>query len=208
MTVSRRLVPGQLHAATRRTLERRKFLNPRPGVRELLGYALGRALQLTQGLPLHTYVGSTNHEHAVLTDRPPEGDASVLPAFFRDFHGLVGRAMNARLGRGGPFWTTGGPDNVELWGQLTIEQQLLYAWTNPVKDGLCERPEDWAEAGLMFLPEDWGRTFTFRKPEGAFFGGRRPAGLSPTDPDALADWQAALREEAREALARGVARDR
>jgi hypothetical protein len=116
--------------------------------------------------------------------------------------------MNARLGRGGPLWTTGGPDNVELHGPLTIEQQLLYAWTNPVKDGLCEWPEEWAAAGLMFLPEDWGKTFTFRKPEGAFFGGRRPEGRAPTDPDALADWQAALRAEARDAERLGRERDR
>jgi hypothetical protein len=143
----------------------------------------------------------------VVTDSPVEGDASALPDFFRDHHALTARAMNARLGRGGPFWTTGGPDNVELHGrELTIEQQLLYAWTNPVKDGLCERPEDWP--GLLFLPEDWGKTFTFRKPEDGFFGGRRPARLAPTDPDALADWQAALRAEAEDAERLDRERDR
>jgi hypothetical protein len=199
MTVSRRLEYDRTHATTRRTLERRKFLNPRPGVRELVGYSLGRALELNPGVQLHAYVVSTSHPHALVTDRPVEGDASALPDFFRDHHSLTARAMNARLGRGGPFWTTGSWDNVELHGQLTIEQQLLYAWTNPVKDGLCEWPEEWAAAGLMFLPEDWGKTFTFRKPEGAFFGGRRPVSLTPTDPDALADWQAALRAEARDA---------
>jgi hypothetical protein len=61
MTVSRRLVPGQIHAVTRRTLERRKFLNPRPGVRELVGYSLGRALEENPGVRLHTYVTSTTH---------------------------------------------------------------------------------------------------------------------------------------------------
>jgi hypothetical protein len=61
---------------------------------------------------------------------------------------------------------------VEIHSPLSLEQQLLYLWTNPVKDGLVERPEAWP--GLMFLPEDFGRTIVARKPEGAFFGGRRP----------------------------------
>jgi putative transposase len=56
-----------------------------------------------------------------------------------------------------------------------------------VKDGLVERPEDWP--GIKFLPEDFGRTITVRRPENAFFGGRRPDDWEPT----FAPARAALR---------------
>ncbi len=206
MTVPRRLVPGQTHAVTRRTEKRRKLLIPRAGVRELQGYALGRALELSGRPDLHAFMSSTTHYHANLTDRPPDGDASTLPQFLRSFNGLFARAMNARLGLGGAFWCSGSYDNVEIHGQLSLEQQLVYTWLNPVQDGFCERPEDWP--GLKFLPEDWGTTFEFPRPEGAFFGGARPARVEPQDPDARADWQAALREEELAALELGRDRDR
>jgi hypothetical protein len=51
------------------------------------------------------------------------------------------------------------------------------------------------------MPEDFGRRITVPRPQGAFFGGRRPASRTlPTDPDALARHHAALARAEREAL--------
>ena len=67
---------------------------------------------------------------------------------------------------------------------LGSRTSFLYTWTNPVKDWLVERPEDWP--GVKFLPKDFGRTFTATRPDEAFFGGRLPDDWEPTDPSARA----------------------
>lgn len=195
MTCARRLVPGQTHTTTHRTVERRRYLLPREGIRELLGYVLGWAQERSGPLRISAYSSNTNHVHQGLTDAPAAGHASSLPRLQQLNNSLVARALNARFGRGGALWAQGGYRNVEVHGLTTIEQQLLYVWTNPVKDGLVEWPEEWP--GLMILPEHWGETLVFERPKDAFFGGRRPASLAPTDPDALAAWEAEVRRRAR-----------
>lgn len=201
MSVSRRLVPGQTQAITRRTAGQCRFFNPREGVRELLGYVLGRALELSPRVRLHAYSVNTTHPHVVVTDTPEEGKPSALPDFFRTLNSLTARAMNARFGRGGALFCAGSYDNVEVHGEDTLEDQLLYAWTNVTKDGLVASPDEWP--GLQFLPDDIGQTFVFAKPEGGFFGGRRPKeGVVPQDPTALSEWKAKLREKELAVLAR------
>lgn len=203
MSLSRRLVPGQPHAVTRRTAGQARFFNPREGVRELLGYILGRALEQNPRVKLHAYSVNTTHPHVVVSDTPEEGKPSALPPFFQLLNSLTARAMNARLGRGGAFFSTGSYDNVEVHGLETMEDQLLYAWTNVTKDGLVASPDEWT--GLQFLPDDIGKTFVFQKPETAFFGGRRPAGgVVPQDPTALEEWKETLRR--RELAARAKMR--
>ena len=81
-------------------------------------------------------------------------DQAELSDFFRDFHSLVARGLNAYYGRGENLWAPGSFGNVEVHGNPSLEDQLLYLWTNPVKDGLVARPEDWP--GVKFLPEDFG----------------------------------------------------
>ncbi len=68
------------------------------------------------------------------------------------------------------------------------------------------RPEDWP--GVFYLPEDFGRTITVQKPEGAFFGGRRPKGHAPTYPPARQAHDARLRHEALKERREETARDR
>ena len=179
----RRLLPGQLHAVTRRVKERTLLLRPDSRVNRIVLYALGVALE-RHPVDLHALMVESNHVHSNVGDG---GSPSALPDFFRDFHALTGRALNAHYGRGENFWRTGSYDNVEVHDRETLEEQLLYTWTNPVKDGLVERPEDWP--GVKFLPEDFGRTITVERPEEAFFGGRRPDDWEPPYPPARAEWR-------------------
>ena len=47
------------------------------------------------------------------------------------------------------------------------------------KDGLVDHPDRWP--GVLTRPEDMGaRRYVEERPQGAFFGGRRPAGFEPT----------------------------
>jgi hypothetical protein len=192
--IPRRLVPGQTHAVTRRVRDRTFLLRPDPTVNAIVLYALGVALS-RRSVDLYAAMVESNHVH---TNTGDGGSPSALPDFYRDFHSLTARGLNAHYGRGENLWRTGSYENVEVHGQRTLEEQFLYTWTNPVKDGLVERPEDWP--GVKFLPEDFGRTFTVERPEGAFFGGRRPADWQPTFPPARAESRRAesrAREEER-----------
>ncbi|RMG09232.1 MAG: hypothetical protein D6731_20145 [Planctomycetota bacterium] len=203
MPVPRRLVPGQSHFVTRRTRNRRALLLPSPEVLAVVLYCAGRAQSLCPGLSLHALTLETTHLHAGVTDA--EGH-SLLPVFFQCFHGLVARALNAHYGLGENFWRTGSYDNTETHTREDFVEQLLYAWTQPVKDGLVDRPEDWP--GVLFLPEDFGTTRRIPKPPGAFFGGRRPEGHEPTDPRARREHRARERQRRERKRAEDAARDR
>jgi hypothetical protein len=185
MALPRRLEPGRTHAVTRRCARRTLLLRPDEEVNQIVLFSLGVALT-RHSVELHAFLAESNHTHTNATD-----DAAELSDFFRDFHSLVARALNARFGRGENLWAPGSFDNVEIHDQATLEEQLLYLWTNPVKDGLVERPEDWP--GVFFLPEDFGREITVRRPESAFFGGRRPPDWEPTYGPARAAQRARLR---------------
>jgi hypothetical protein len=75
-----------------------------------------------------------------------------------------------------------------------------------VQDGLVERPESWP--GVLFFPEDFGRSFQVRKPEEAFFGGRRPKDWEPTYPPARRAHRTERRRLAQRQRERVNARDR
>ncbi|MCO5171313.1 MAG: hypothetical protein M9894_33850 [Planctomycetes bacterium] len=190
-------MPGRTHSVTRRTARRCFFLAPREEVNRILLYALGVALS-RHDLALHAFMAESTHHHLVVGD----GDErSCLSDALGSFHSLTARALNAFYGRGENLWTTGSYDNVEVHDLPTLEEQLLYAWSNPVKDGLVERPEDWP--GVKFLPEDFGRTITVPRPESAFFGGRRPDDWEPGFAPAREALRCARREERRRARAGG-----
>ncbi len=175
----RRLLAGQTHSITRRVSGRRFLLKPTSFVNEVVLYSLGYAKSQYPDFRLHGFVAEANHHHASCTDgreaKREEDTPSPIPGFYHRFHRMVAAALNTHYGRGENFWRDGSYDNVEVHSQTSIEQQLLYLWTNPVRDGLVERPEAWP--GVIFLPEDFGRTFRVERPDGAFFGGRAPRKL-------------------------------
>jgi hypothetical protein len=140
----------------------------------------------------------------VLTDAP---GFSLMPTFFRELHSLAARALNAHYGRGENFWRQPGSyDNVELHRPEDVTEKLRYAWTNPVKDGLCATPDEWE--GVLFLPEDFGTAIVVPKPEEAFFGTVWPADWEPTYAPANVARRRARRAESRAERERLSARTR
>lgn len=192
MSLPRRLVPSRMHSVTRRTTRRCPFLTPRKEVNEILLYTFGVALS-RHDVKLHAFMTSPTHHHTSATDGE---EGSHLSDVMGTFHSLAARGLNAYYGRSENLWCTGSFGNVEVLGEApTVEDQLVYVWTQPVKDGLVERPEDWP--GPKFLPEDFGKSFTIPRPESTFFGGRRPHDWEPGYPPARRKLQKARLEERR-----------
>ena len=204
MTLPRRFLSGQTWAASRRTSERRFFLVPHEAVNEIVAFALAAALEAAPTVALHAFVVLSTHFHAVLTDLSAPGDRSQVDLFFETLDGLIAKGVNAHLGRGDHFWTSGSWRGFELHDQAALEQQLVYLYTNPIKDGLTPTLEEWP--GVRFLPEDFGEVFDFAKPESAFFGGRRPADFLPTYPPARRECERELQRSAKERKKAEIAR--
>lgn len=206
MALARRLASGRTHSTTRRTSRRERLLLPKEPVNAILLYALGRAQEKNPAIRILAYTTAKTHDHACFTDTTSPDEPSKLPNFMAMKNGLSARAINAHYGRGEVMWRPGSYGNVEIHDQAAIEAQLLYVWTNNVRDGQVRRPEDWP--GPTFLPEDFGKEFIIDRPSSGFFGGKRPEGFLPTDPDALDEVLAQLALEEREALQDARDRDK
>ena len=195
MTEPRRHLPGQSRANSRRVVERRFYLKPTRMTTAILLYLVARALQ-GRRLKLHTFSIQPNHYHVVITDCSRPGEPSDVSAFYQHFNAVSARALNTHLGRCESVWKEGSYSDRELWGPESLTAQLLYAWVQPLKDGWVDELEDYAERGVHFLPRDLGRRLKVKRPEFAFFGGRRSPHRPPTDPEALVRWRAERRREA------------
>jgi len=87
---------------------------------------------------LHAWVVMPNHVHALLT--PAAG--WELGAIMHSFKSYSANECNKLLGRRGPFWQK------EVWDRYVRDERhfanaIAYIENNPVKAGLCEKPEDW-----------------------------------------------------------------
>jgi hypothetical protein len=84
------------------------------------------------------FVQMSNHLHDAIYDRL--GNA---PAFYEDFHKLLAKCMNALRGRWENFFSSEQVNVVRLETRAELIDRLVYIATNPVKDGLVERVDDW-----------------------------------------------------------------
>ena len=87
---------------------------------------------------LHAWVVMPNHVHALLT--PAAG--WELGEIMHSWKSYSASECNKLLGRKGRFWEK------EVWDRYVRNEQhysnaVAYIENNPVKAGLCERPEDW-----------------------------------------------------------------
>ena len=148
MTLPRQVLPGQTYLLTRRCLERRFLLRPDPEVTQTFLYCLGLAAE-RHGVEVSSVTALANHHHTTALD--PRGE---LPAFARDLHGNVARALNVFRRRGESFWAPGSYSAVRLEDKEAVLARMVYTITNVVEAGLVERPEQWP--GVCTQPEDVG----------------------------------------------------
>jgi putative transposase len=168
MTAPRQILPGASYLMTRRCTQREFLLRPSRLTNAVVGYLLAVAAR-RYGILVHAFCVMSNHLHLVVTD--PE---AMLPAFGQYLDGLIGRAMNAVLGREEDFWGPGPFSAVTLAGPDDLLDKAAYVLANPVTAGLVRRGRKWP--GLWSRPE-WigGAGLEFQRPA-IFFrkGGKMP----------------------------------
>jgi len=108
---------------------------PVPSVINIVGASAARAMELSP-IDLHALELSSTHQHEESSAKG--GDIAALPEFWRNFHAKAARDINRLRGREGHLYA--GPSRITpCANDNQAFDQLIYALTNPVKDGLVDR---------------------------------------------------------------------
>ena len=136
------LRPDAAYCEVQRTVDRQFFFAPNNTIRNIIGASVGRA-QRKYPVKLYWIDFNINHRQsgrAALSDSPEH--IENLVNFDRLCNSLIARGINRYLGREGAMFSTRNRSE-EAIDDLSLEQQLFYAVTNPVKDGLVDRVAHW-----------------------------------------------------------------
>jgi putative DNA methylase len=142
-----RLLPDD-DAAVERRIRIERMLDRGHGVARLaepnIADIVERALLHFDGerYRLHAWVIMPNHVHVVAT---PLGDRT-LADIVHSWKSFTATQANLVLGRGGAFWAREYFDRF-IRDEVHYANAVSYVVMNPVKAGLCERPEDWRFSG-------------------------------------------------------------
>ncbi|MCP3667298.1 MAG: hypothetical protein GY696_33195 [Gammaproteobacteria bacterium] len=109
-------------------------LVPLPSIINAIGAGIGRSLK-DNPINIHWFEGNINHMHSGFSGC--ENTVGKIPDFYRDTNSKIARFVNHTWDRFGhvlnsPYRSEPSTDD------MSAEQQLIYAVTNPVKDGLVE----------------------------------------------------------------------
>jgi putative transposase len=137
MSLPRQVLPGQFYMLTRRCTQRQFLLRPDSITNETFVYCLAEAAQRF-GIVIILPSALSNHHHTILFDRH-----GTIVEFMEHFHKMLAKALNAHRGRWENLWSCGPPCLVRLVDAADVLDKLVYAATNPVKDGLVERVHHW-----------------------------------------------------------------
>lgn len=125
---------------TRRCTQRQFLLRPDRETTNAFIYCLSLAAQRTD-MEVLAFLAHSNHHHTVVVDTHGR-----MPEFLETFHKLVAKHQNALRGRWENFWASEATSVVELQGPEDVLAKITYTLTNPVKDGLIERADQWPGA--------------------------------------------------------------
>ena len=137
MTEPRQVFKGDFHLITRRCTQRQFLLRPDDETNNAYVYCLAVAAQ-KYDIDIVNTIAEPNHHHTVVYDR--EG---TYPRFMRHFHKLMASCQNARRGRWENFWSSEEPCVTKLLDREAVIARLVYVASNPVKDKLVERADQW-----------------------------------------------------------------
>jgi hypothetical protein len=138
----RRYRASAAYCDVQRTVDRQFLFKPEHAIRNIIGSSAGRALR-RYPVKLYWLDFNINHRHAgraPLSGSPEH--LQNLVDFDRLFNSLVARGINRLLKRDGAIFSTRNRSG-EAVDDKSLEQQLLYAVINPVKDGLVDRIAHW-----------------------------------------------------------------
>ena len=122
---------------TRRCTQRQFLLRPDATTNATFLYCLADAARRFEIEVILPSVLS-NHHHTIVFDRHGR-----IIEFTEHLHKFVAKAMNALRGRCENFWSSEPPSLVRLVDPKDVIDKLIYAATNPVKDGLVQRVHHW-----------------------------------------------------------------
>ena len=130
------------YCEVQRTVDRQFFFKPDPLVRNIIGAAAGR---MQKKFPVKIYWLLFNINHKQDGIAPLSGDPKHLQnvvSFNQQLNSIIAREINRHIGRDGGVFSSRNRSE-EAVDDLSLEQQMLYAITNPVKDGLVDRVAHW-----------------------------------------------------------------
>ena len=90
------------------------------------------------GIQVLFTVAMSNHHHTGIYDA-----VGNYPAFLEHFHKLFAKCQNALRGRWENFWSSEQTSVVRLVEPTDVIEKMVYALTNPVKDGLVDKAHHW-----------------------------------------------------------------
>lgn len=142
---------------SRKVVENRHLLQPTKATCDLVGYMFVYwAQRYGEQLLALNVIG--NHAHAGYGDPPADSPKLLCMA-----HHWIARILNQRYGRTGQyFFAPGPPRPARLLDVPTIESRLTYIVANAPNHGITPNSYSWP--GLLFGPEQAGRTIRFPRP--------------------------------------------
>lgn len=130
------------YSEVQRTVDRCFLFKPGEEVRQIIGASAGRA-QKRYPVKLFWLDFNINHKQngiAPLSDKPK--DIEAVARFHQMFNSLKAVALNKLYDREGALYSSRNR-STETVDDRSLEQQLFYAVTNVVKDGLVDRVAHW-----------------------------------------------------------------
>jgi len=148
-------------SATQRTVDRQFLFKPDPVVRNIIGASAARA-QHKFPVKIYWLEFNINHEQAGLAPMDDSQQSMTdLIRFKQLFHRLIAQEINRHLTREGGLFSSRSRD-VHCVDNESVENRFLYALTNPVKDGLCDRIKHWGGfSSYSALAEGKREKFTY-----------------------------------------------
>ncbi|MDJ0764524.1 MAG: hypothetical protein QNJ97_16220 [Myxococcota bacterium] len=108
---------------------------PDPSIIDVIGVAAARAKELAP-INIHWVESNINHLHVGFSVTPEQ--LSNIAPFFRNFFSYIAVKLNKKWKRNGHAFGASYRATVCL-DDVSVEQQMIYAITNPVKDFLVEK---------------------------------------------------------------------
>jgi hypothetical protein len=137
MSRARQIFLGEFYLLTRNCTQRMFLLHPDPETNNAFAYCLIEAA-IRFEIEILLPIAEPNHHHTVIFDR-----YGRCPQFLEHFHKMFARCQNARLGRWENLWAAEEACVTRLLDRETVIAKLVYAASNPVKDMLVERADQW-----------------------------------------------------------------
>jgi len=143
-------IGSQWYFLTNCTLDRIPRFQDGRLVAEVLDFVIQESQ--TKGVEIQAYCFMPDHLHLLTNGTHAAADCL---AFNKTFKQRSGFAFKQRIRR--PLWQDRPYDHI-LRPDENWEAVAYYIWMNPVRKGLCTRPEDWPFSGSMTV--DWKRLLT------------------------------------------------